>query len=127
VTRTEERPDIASGRAVLTARAGRWATREVGAEVHSVAYVARQLGVAWHTVMDAVRYWGQALIEDPARVGVTKAVGVDETKFLAAKRRDPTQWVSAICDVSRRVGDRCDRRAPGVPPLVTRVRRRAGW
>jgi transposase len=102
-TWTEERPDIASGRAVLTARAGMWATREVGAEVHSVAYVARQLGVAWHTVMDAVRYWGQALIEDPARVGVTKAVGVDETKFLAAKRRDPTRWVSAICDVSRRV------------------------
>jgi hypothetical protein len=45
-TWTEERPDIASGRAVLTARAGMWATREVGAEVHSVAYVARQLG--WH-------------------------------------------------------------------------------
>jgi hypothetical protein len=52
-----------------------WATREVGAEVHSVAYVARQLGVAWHTVMHAVHYWGQALITDPARVGVTTAAG----------------------------------------------------
>jgi transposase len=87
----------------MTARAGMWATREVGAEVHSVAYVARQLGVAWLTVMDAVRYWGHALVSDRGRVEVTKAVGVDETKFLAAKRKEPTRWASAICDVGRRV------------------------
>jgi transposase len=102
-TWTEQRPDIAPGRALLTARAGMWATREVGAEVHTVAYVARELGVTWHTVMDAVRYWGQALVDDPARVGTTRAVGVDETKFLAAKRKEPTRWVSTICDVSRRM------------------------
>jgi transposase len=100
VTWTEQRPDIASARAVLTT--GLWATREVGAEVHTVAYVARQLGVAWHTVMDAVRYWGQALIEDPDRVRSTKTVGVDETKFLAARRGEPTRWASAICDIDRR-------------------------
>jgi hypothetical protein len=52
--------------------------------------------------MEAVRCWGQALIEDPTRVGMTKAAGVDETKFLAAKRREPTRWASAICDVYRR-------------------------
>jgi hypothetical protein len=46
--------------------------------------------------------WGQALVTDPARVGVTRAAGVDETKFLAAKRREPTRWASAICDVDRR-------------------------
>jgi len=34
---TEQRPDIAPARAVLTTRAGLWATREVGAEVHTVA------------------------------------------------------------------------------------------
>jgi transposase len=101
-TWTEQRPDIAPARAALTTRAGLWATREVGAEVHTVAYVARQLGVAWHTVMDAVVWWGQALIEDPDRVGTTTAVGVDETKFLAARRREPTRWASAICDVARR-------------------------
>jgi len=43
-TWTEQCPDIAPTRAVLTTRAGLWATREVGAEVHTVAYVARQLG-----------------------------------------------------------------------------------
>ena len=100
---TEERPDIAPARAAMTARAGQWATREVGAEVHTVTYAAGQLGVAWHTVMDAVAYWGEALVEDPDRVGATKAVGVDETKRLAAKRRRPTRWVSTICDVARRI------------------------
>jgi transposase len=101
-TWTEQRPDIAPARAALTTRAGLWATREVGAEVHTVAYVARQLGVTWHTVMDAVAYWGQPLIKDPNRVGQTTAVGVDEAKFLAARRREPTRWASAICDVQRR-------------------------
>jgi transposase len=99
---TEQRSDIAPARAALTTRAGLWATREVGAEVHTVAYVARQLGVTWHTVMDAVAYWGQALIDDPDRDAQTTAVGVDETKFLAARRREPTRWASAICDVARR-------------------------
>jgi hypothetical protein len=74
-TWTEQRSDIAPARAALTTRAGLWATREVGAEVHTVAYVARRLGVTWHTVMDAVAYWGQALVDDPDRVGQTTAVG----------------------------------------------------
>lgn len=99
---TEDRPDIAPARAAMTTRAGLWATREVGAEAHTVAYAARQLGVNWHTVMDAVAYWGRALINDPERAATTTAVGVDETKFLAAKRKDPTRWVSAICDVATR-------------------------
>jgi transposase len=100
---TEDRPNIAPARAAMTSRAGQWATREVGAEVHTVTYAAAQLGVAWHTVMDAVAYWGQALIEDPDRIGVTEAVGVDETKRLATRRRRPTRWISAICDVARRI------------------------
>ena len=83
---------IAPARAVMTTRAGLWATREVGAEVHTVAYVAGQLGVGWHTVMDAVSFWAAPLIEDPDRVGKTEAVGVDETKYLAATRDTPTQW-----------------------------------
>jgi transposase len=53
--------------------------------------------------MDAVTFWGQPLVEDPDRVGTTEAVGVDETKRLAARRRRPTRWISAICDVARRI------------------------
>ncbi|MGQ0616871.1 MAG: ISL3 family transposase [Acidimicrobiia bacterium] len=52
--------------------------------------------------MDAVRYWGEALIEDPGRVGTTEALGVDETKFLAAQVQRSTSWVSAVCDLKRR-------------------------
>lgn len=100
---TEDRPDIAMARSAMTTRAGLWATRDVGAEIHSVSYAAGQLGVAWHTVMDAVSFWGQALIDDPDRVGMTAAVGVDETKFLAATRDEATQWVSTICDVEQRL------------------------
>jgi hypothetical protein len=38
---TEDRADINPARAAMTARAGQWATREVGAEVHTVTYGAR--------------------------------------------------------------------------------------
>lgn len=99
---TEDRADIAPSRAAMTARAGQWATREIGAEVHTVTYAADQLGVGWHTVMDAVAYWGHALVEDPDRAPRSEAVGVDETKHLAAKGREPTRWISAICDIARR-------------------------
>ncbi len=101
-TWTEDRPDIAPARAAMTRRAGLWATREVGAEIHTASYAAAELGVAWHTVMDAVLYWGQALIEDRERVKASKAVGVDETKFKAANRYRRTTWISAICDIEHR-------------------------
>jgi hypothetical protein len=66
---TEDRPDIAPAHAAMTSWAGPWATREVGAEIHTVTDAAAELGVSWHTVVDAVAYWGQALVEDPDRVG----------------------------------------------------------
>ncbi len=70
----------------MTQRGGVWATIQVGRHVHSVAWAAKELGVGWHTLMDAVTLWGEALIEDPERVGTTAAIGVDETSFLAAHR-----------------------------------------
>jgi hypothetical protein len=41
-------------RAVLTERARAWAVRQVGRDALSVAQVARELGVGWHTIMAAV-------------------------------------------------------------------------
>lgn len=78
-------------------------TTQVGRHVHSVSWAARELGVAWHTVMDAVTLWGTALVEHPDRVGATKAIGVDETSFLSATATERTRWVSSICDVEGRV------------------------
>jgi transposase len=99
---TEDRPDIAPARTAMTRRAGMWATEQVGRHVHSVAWAAAELGVAWHTVMDAVAFWGETLLDDPARVGPTEALGVDETSFLSATATRSTRWVSSICDVERR-------------------------
>jgi hypothetical protein len=71
--------------------------------VQSVSWAARELGVAWYTVMDAVTLWGSALVEHPDRVGATKAIGVDETSFLSATATERTRWVSSIFDVEGRV------------------------
>ena len=68
-------------RAVLTLR-GKEATRQVGELAMPVAVVARELGVCWWTVMDAVVLHGTPLVEDPGRVGKIKALGIDETSFL---------------------------------------------
>ncbi len=78
------------------------ATLQVGHHVHSVAWAAEELGVAWHTVMDALNLWGAALVDDAERVGPTRAIGVDETSFLAATATEGTRWVSSICDVDGR-------------------------
>jgi transposase len=83
-------------RASLTERARREACRLVGDDGLDVAAVASTLGVGWHTVMRAVRDYGQPLIEDPARSAGVAAVGVDETAFLAARAGSHTQFVTGI-------------------------------
>lgn len=74
----------------MTRRAGVWATTQVGHHVHSVSWAAKELGVTWHTVMDALTLWGEVLVEHPDRVGATTAVKVDETPFLAATATEGT-------------------------------------
>jgi transposase len=81
-----EQHDAVAARAVLSERARVEACRRVGRDGHSVAAVARDLGVGWHTVMRAVREHGQPLVDDPNRlIGVT-ALGMDQTSFLRARR-----------------------------------------
>ncbi len=96
---TEERTDIAPPRSEMTRRAALWATTQVGRHVHTVSWAAAELGVSWHTVMTAIAYWATALIEDPGRIVGVRALGVDETSFLAATPSASTRWVSAICNV----------------------------
>jgi transposase len=83
-------------RASLTERARREACRLVGEDGLDVAAVATTLGVGWHTVMRAVRDYGQPLVADPARTAGVVAVGVDETAFLAACAGSHTQFVTGI-------------------------------
>ena len=60
---TEEDDRIAAARQLLTARAARWATVQVGRHARSVNEVADELGCAWHTVNDAVVSYGEALVD----------------------------------------------------------------
>ena len=89
-------------RAVLTLRAGAEATRQVGELALPVAVVARELGVCWWTVMDAVVLHGTPLVEDPGRVKKVRALGIDETSFLSATREHRTIYVTGLVDLDRK-------------------------
>jgi transposase len=100
VTFVEVDERIAAPAAAITDRAGRWATIQVGRLGRTVAEVAAELGCDWHTVMDAVVAHGQALIDDPARIGTTTAVGLDEVLFCRLGRFRTRVWSTQIVDVA---------------------------
>jgi transposase len=97
-TWTETSVDFSS-RTVLTRRAGVEACRQVGMNARPVAGLARELGVCWWTVMDAVVEHGTPLVDDPDRVGAVSALGVDETSFLAANPEHATVYVTGLVDL----------------------------
>jgi transposase len=86
-------------RAVLTERARAEACRRVGKDAHTVAAVARDLGVGWATVMRAVHEHGTPLVDDAARLEGVVRLGLDETSFLKATRLAPTRWVTGLVDL----------------------------
>lgn len=88
--------------AVLTRRAGAEACRQVGQQARPVAAVAREFGVCWWTVMNAVIEHGTPLADDPERVGAVTKLGVDETSFQAARPGQATCYVTGLVDVERR-------------------------
>ena len=87
-------------RAVLTERARWWACQRVGRDGDSVARVARDLGVGWHTVMRAVRDHGRPLVDDPARLDHVTALGVDEHVWQHAQARRRTQYATGVVDLT---------------------------
>ena len=98
-------------RAVLTERARAWAMRRVGAHGETVASVGRQLGVGWHTVMRAVREYGQPLIDDPDRLAGVTGLGVDEHVWAhPSRRRRQAGFATGIVDLT-----------PGRPPRLLDV------
>jgi transposase len=97
-TWTEETEHVAA-RSVMTLRAGAEATRQVGELAMPVAVVARELGVCWWTVMHAVVRHGTPLVDDPTRVGTVRALGIDETSFLAANRDHSTIYATGLVDL----------------------------
>jgi transposase len=102
-TWSETSPQIAP-RASLSARAGAEACRRVGQGGESVAAVAFELGVGWGTVMRAVAEHGAPRVDDPARLAGIKALGVDETAFLAASATHATEFATGLVDLTRPAG-----------------------
>lgn len=99
-TWTEERPDVAGARRVLTARAQRWVCDRVAAVEGTPASCARTLGVSWSTAWSAVVAHGTPQVDDPERVGATAMVGFDETVMQPAHRRRRRRFVTAVVDVA---------------------------
>lgn len=88
---------------VLTRRAGAEACRQVGELARPVSKVAEELGVCWWTVMNAVIEHGTPLVDDPARIGRVRQLGVDETSFLKATRDHPIIYATGLVDLERHV------------------------
>jgi transposase len=89
---------IAAKKCLLTTRAAKWATRQIG-DGRTVKEVAAELACDWHTVNDAVTTYGEALLEaDRKRLNKTSAIGLDETSFvhLSGSRTD---YATTVADV----------------------------
>jgi transposase len=96
--------EAVGARMSLTERARLEACRRVGQDADSVAEVARALGTGWGTIMAAVTEHGRRLLDeatDTDRMGRVRALGLDETAFLAANASHPTLFVTGFVDLDR--------------------------
>ncbi len=99
-TWTEQNDQIAYPRQLLTTRAGRWVTHQVGKHGRTVAEVAADLSCDWHTVNDTVVAYGEALLEaDTGRINGTNAVGLDETLFNKTGEYHRKNWCTSIVNI----------------------------
>ena len=99
-TWTEQRPDLVRPRAVLTERAGVWATDRVAALEATPASLARELGVTWSTAWRQIERHGRDRVGDPNRVGAVAQVGFDETVMSPAKRHRRRRFITSAVDVT---------------------------
>jgi transposase len=90
---------IAAKGCLLTTRAAKWATVQVGTG-RTVSEVAAELSCDWHTVNDAVTTYGLALLEaDRKRLNQTSAIGLDETSFVRLGPKKHTNFATTVADV----------------------------
>jgi transposase len=90
---------IAAKNCLLTTRAAKWATVQVGGG-RTVSEVAAELSCDWHTVNEAVITYGEALLAaDRKRLNRTTAIGLDETSFVKLSTRNQTDYATTVADV----------------------------
>ena len=78
VTFTEQDPEVAPQRGLLTGRATMWAIGQLRRENASVQGLARQLGCTWKTLWRSVRPVLEAAAADEDRFAGVTTLGVDE-------------------------------------------------
>lgn len=86
-------------RAVLTERARTHIARRVGPGGSSVAALAGEFGVSWWAAMDAVRDHAASRAAHVTALGAPRAIGLDETSFLAATASSPTIFVTHVVNL----------------------------
>jgi transposase len=90
---------IAAKNCLLTTRAAKWATVQVGGG-RTVSEVAAELACDWHTVNNAVITYGEALLAaDRKRLNKTTAIGLDETSFVKAGAASHSEYATTVADV----------------------------
>ena len=90
---------IAAKNCLLTTRAAKWATVQVGGG-RTVSEVAAELACDWHTVNDAVITYGEALLDaDRKRLNQTTAIGLDETSFVRLGPKKHSTFATTVADV----------------------------
>jgi transposase len=99
---TETNQHVASPRALLTVRAGRWAVTQLRRQNASVQGLARQFSVAWRTVWRAVRPLLERAADDEARFAGVATLGVDEHVWhhVDPRRRGPKE-LTGMVDLTR--------------------------
>ncbi len=104
---TEQDPDVAQARALLSTRACWWAVGQLRREHASVRGLARQLGTSWRTVWNSIRPLLEEMAADPARFAGVTDLGVDEhiwhhvsTKPEADGGRGPKE-LTGMVDLTR--------------------------
>ena len=96
-----ETTEAIAARGALTERARAEICRRVGHDEDSIAALAREFGVGWHTAMAAVRDHGTPLVHDAGRLDGVASLGLDETVFLHAGPRRRTTYVTGFVDLDR--------------------------
>ncbi|MGH9305353.1 MAG: ISL3 family transposase [Acidimicrobiales bacterium] len=90
---------IAAKNCLLTTRAAKWATLQVGTG-RTVSEVAAELDCDWHTVNNALTTYGSALIAaDRKRLNQTTAIGLDETSFVKLGSKKHKDFATTVADV----------------------------
>jgi hypothetical protein len=99
-TWTEQHP-FAQPRARLTRRAIRWAVDALRHDDTTVSALARRLGVAWDTCMNAIAGVAKELVKRPERLQGIKTIGVDEHIWRPSQIAAADKAVTIMVDLTR--------------------------